>query len=98
MPIDKEKIKQELVDKSNAILAKYDEMDVVDSVSVMNMAAKTVFLGSLRVYNEDAVSNIKKDLKKDLKGYGDLAIRDEKVVPCCAPSYIHVSFNISIKN
>ena len=98
MPIDKEKIKQELVDKSNATLAKYDEMDVVDSVSVMNMAAKTVFLGSLRVYNEGSVSAIKKDLQKEFRGYGDLAIRDEKVVPCCAPSYIHVSFNISIKN
>lgn len=98
MPIDKEKIKQELVEKSNNILAKYNEMDVVDSVSVMNMAAKTVFLGSLRVYNEDVVSTIKKDLKKEFKGYGDLAVRDEKVVPCCAPSYIHISFNISIKN
>ncbi|WP_407424604.1 hypothetical protein [Methanobrevibacter sp.] len=98
MPIDKEKIKQELVDESNAILAKYNEMDVVDSVSVMNMAAKTVFLGSLRVYNEDVVSNIKKDLQKEFRGYGDLVIRDEKVVPCCAPNYIHISFNISVKN
>jgi len=98
MPIDKEKIKAELVDGSNAILAKYNEMDVIDSVSVMNMAAKTVFLGSLRVYNEGVVSNIKKDIQKEFKSYGDLAIRDEKVVPCCAPSYIHISFNISIKN
>ena len=98
MPVDKEKIKRELVDGSNNILAKYDEMDVVDSVSVMNMAAKTVFLGSLRVYNENVVSSIKKDLQKEFRGYGDLAVRDEKVVPCCAPSYIHISFNISIKN
>ncbi len=63
MPIDKAKIKEELVDKSNNILAKYAEKDIVESVSVMNMAAKTVFLGSLRVYNDDVVSNIKKDLK-----------------------------------
>ena len=64
----------------------------------MNMAAKTVFLGSLRVYNDDVVSNIKKDLKKELTGYGDLTIRDEKVIPCCAPRYVHISFNISIEN
>ena len=98
MPIDKEKIKAELVDGSNAILAKYNEMDVIDSVSVMNMAAKTVFLGSLRIYNDDVVSDIKKDLKKELSGYGDLTIRDEKVIPCCAPRYVHISFNISIAN
>ena len=96
--MDKETIKKELVDKSNNILAKYAEQDIVESVSVMNMAAKTVFLGSLRVYNESVVSNILKDLDNELKGYGELSIRDEKVVPCCAPRYIHISFNISIAN
>lgn len=96
--MDKEKIKAELVDGSNNILAKYEENDIVESVSVMNMAAKTVFLGSLRVYNEDVVSNIKKDLQKEFKQYGELSIRDEKVVPCCAPNYVHISFNISITN
>ena len=67
MLMDKEKIKAELVDKSNNILAKYAEKDIVESVSVMNMSAKTVFLGSLRIYNEDVVSDIKKDLKKALR-------------------------------
>lgn len=96
--MDKEKIKAELVDKSNNILAKYAEQDIVETISVMNMSAKTVFLGSLRVYNEDVVGDMIKDLKKELKGYGELSIRDEKVVPCCAPNYIHISFNISINN
>lgn len=96
--MDKEKIKSELVDKSNNILAKYAEPDIVETISVMNMSAKTVFLGSLRIYNEEVVSAIEKDLKKELKGYGDLTIRNEKVVPCCAPNYIHISFNISINN
>ena len=98
MDMDKEKIKAELVDKSNNILAKYAEQDIVETISVMNMSAKTVFLGSLRVYNEDVVGDMIKDLKKELKGYGELSIRDEKVVPCCAPNYIHISFNISINN
>lgn len=96
--MDKEQIKAELVDKSNNILAKYAEKDVVDSVSVMNMSAKTVFIGSLRVYNKDVAADIKKDLQKELKGYGELSIRDERVVPCCAPNYIHIAFNISISN
>ncbi len=96
--MDKEKIKKELVDESNNILAKYSEPYVVESVSVMNMASKTVFLGSLRIFNDDVVSDIKKDLEKQLKGYGVLSIRDEKIIPCCAPNYIHISFNISIEN
>lgn len=94
--MDKETIKKELADKSNAILEQYGEYEFVDAISVMNMASKTVFLGSLRVHNEDNVEKIKKDLKKQLKDYGELSIRDEKVVPCCAPKYVHISFNVSI--
>ncbi|WP_407454848.1 hypothetical protein [Methanobrevibacter sp.] len=96
--MDKEAIKKDLLDGSNTILEKYGEYELVDSISVMNMAAKTVFLGSLRVHNEDNVKRIKDDLKKEFKNYGDLAIRDEKVVPCCAPKYVHISFNVSITN
>ena len=96
--MDKEAIKKELVDKSNNILAKYDEMDVVESVSVMKMAAKTIFLGSLKVYKTEVIPNVMRDLEKELKGYGELVIRDQKVTPCCSPSYTHISFNITIPN
>lgn len=95
--MDKEEIKKELIEKSNNILSKYDEPDTVEDVSVMNMADKTVFLGSLKVFNNAFVPNIINDLKKELKGYGDLIVRDQRVTPCCSPSYIHVSFNITIK-
>ena len=64
--MDKENIKKELIDKSNNILEKYSEPDVVESVSVMNMAAKTIFLGSLKVYNTEVIPNIIRDLEKDL--------------------------------
>lgn len=63
--MDKEQIKEELVDKSNGILQKYNEMDVIDTISVMNMAKKTVFLGSLKVYNYEVVPNIMRDLKRN---------------------------------
>ena len=96
--MDKEQIKSELMDKSNNILAKYDEMDVVENVSVMNMAAKTVFLGSLKVYRTEVIPNIMRDLEKELKGYGQLVIRDQRVTPCCSPSYTHISFNVTIPN
>ena len=96
--MDKDQIKKELIDKSNNILTKYSEPDVVEDISIMNMAAKTVFLGSLRVYNEDVVKSIKNDLQKQFRDYGELSIRDEKVFPCCSPNYVHISFNISIMN
>lgn len=94
--MDKESIKKELVEISNDILTKYSEPDVVEDVSVMNMSAKTVFLGSLKVYNTEIVPNVIKDLNRKLKGYGDLIVRDQRVTPCCAPSYIHISFNVTI--
>ncbi len=96
--MDKEQIKKELTDKANGILEKYSEMDVMDTVSVMNMAAKTVFLGSLKVYNYEVIPNIMRDLEKELKGYGELVVRDQRVTPCCSPSYTHISFNVSIEN
>lgn len=96
--MDKEQIKKELIDKSNDILTKYSEPDTVESISVMNMAAKTVFLGSLKVFNTEVVPNVIRDLNKDLKSYGELIVRDQRVTPCCSPSYIHISFNVTISN
>ena len=96
--MDKETIKNELVDISNKILKKYDEMDVVETISVMNMASKTVFLGSLKVFNYEVIPNVMRDLEKELKGYGELVVRDQKVTPCCSPSYTHISFNVTISN
>ena len=96
--MDKEQIKSELQDKSNKILEKYSEMDVVETISVMNMASKTIFLGSLKVYNTEVIPNIIRDLERDLKGYGELVVRDQRVTPCCSPSYTHISFNVTVSN
>lgn len=98
MTIDKAKIKGELVDMSNDVLAKYGEQDVVESVSVMNTQAKTFFIGSLKVYDEDSVKSIKSDLEAKFTNYGKLVLKDEKIVPCCAPKFVNISFNISIEN
>ena len=96
--MDKDQIKKELIDKSNEILTKYCEADTVEDVSVMNMSSKTVFLGSLKVFNAEIVPNVIKDLNKQLKGYGELIVRDQRVTPCCSPSYIHISFNVTVLN
>ena len=98
MDIDKQKIKEELVDVSNAILARYNEPYVVDSVSVMNAQGKTTFLGSLRVFDERNLSDILNDVESSLSKYGKLSVRDEKIIPCCSANYIHISFNITVDN
>lgn len=94
--LDKEQIKKELMDKSNEILIKYNETYKVEDVSIMNASSEIIFLSSLKVYNEDLTSKIIKDLENSLKGYGNLSIRDRKVVPCCSLPYTQISFNISI--
>lgn len=96
MAIDKEQIKSELIDESNKILASYNEPYEVDGISVMNAQGKVTFLGSLRVFDERLVADIKKDAESKLKKYGKLTLRDEKVVPCCSPKYTHISFNIVV--
>ncbi len=96
--MDKDQIKTELISKSNDILTKYSEPDTVEDISIMNMSSKTVFLGSLKVFNTEIVPNVIKDLNKQLKGYGELIVRDQRVTPCCSPSYIHISFNVTISN
>lgn len=98
MNIPKQKIKNELVDISNTILAKYNEPYIVDSVSIMNAQSKIIFLGSLRVFDERNLSDILNDVKSSLSKYGKLSIRDEKIIPCCSANYIHISFNITIDN
>jgi len=98
MTLNKEKIKAELLDESNNILAYYDEPDIVERISVMNAANKTTFLGSLRIYDERKVSNIISDIKSKFSKYGKLYLRDERVVPCCSANYTHISFHITVDN
>ena len=80
---DKDAIKKELIEWSNIILKRYDEEDVVDSIS-------------LRVYNEMNVKNIEKALENCFEDYGKVSIRSRKVVPCCSLPYFHISFHINV--
>jgi hypothetical protein len=98
MPIDKEQIKKDLVDESNAILKEWNEPYVVDGISVMNAQGKTTFLGSLRVFDERNAQAIMKDVESKLSKYGKLTVRDERIVPCCSARYTHISFNITVDN
>ncbi len=98
MEINKEKIKEDLIEKSNDILKRYNEPYIVDHIAIMNTSKSINFLGNMRVIVEDSVKKIKKELEESFKDYGIIKIRDRKVVPCCAPPYVHISFNITINN
>lgn len=96
MGVDKDAIKSELIKKSNEILLNYGEPYIVEDIAILNTKDKIGFLGNLRVLNEDSVKKIKKEIEDSFKDYGTIKVRDRKVVPCCAPSYVHVSFNIEV--
>lgn len=98
MPIDKEKIKHDLIEDSNSILKEWNEPYEVDGISVMNMRGKTTFLGSLRVFDERNAPAIMREVESRLVKYGKLTVRDERVVPCCSARYTHISFNITVDN
>ena len=98
MDADKQKIRNELVEVSNDILARYNEPYTVDGVSVMNARGKTTFLGSLRVFDENNLSDILNDVDREFSKYGRLSVRDEKIIPCCSANYVHISFNITVDN
>ena len=68
---DKDAIKKEIIEGSNIILKRYDENDVVESISVMNTKGHVIFLGSLRVYNE--IKILKKLWKTVLRTMVELA-------------------------
>lgn len=93
---DKDAIKKELIEGSNIILKRYDENDVVKTISIMNTKDKVIFLGSLRIYNENNVRNVENALEDCFEDYGKITIRSSKVTPCCSMPYIHVSFHINV--
>ncbi|MCF0226479.1 MAG: hypothetical protein HUK28_04075 [Methanobrevibacter sp.] len=96
MEIDKQAIKQDLINKSNDILKNYKEPYVVEDIAILNTNDNINFLGNMRVMVEESVRKIKSDLKNALKDYENVTIRDSKVVPCCEPPFIHISFNVTI--
>lgn len=97
MAIPKDVIKNELLHGSNDILKKYNEPYEVDDIAILNTSQNINFLGNLRIYNEDIVKKVEKEINTSFKEYGELKVRSRRVVPCCAPEYYHISFNITVE-
>ena len=78
----------------------YEEMN--DTETVSSFKSHVRYLSSTMLEGRKAGSEGEKlageYVAEQLKGYGELIVRDQRVTPCCSPSYIHVSFNITITN
>lgn len=94
--VNKDRVKNELIEKLNNILKSYGEPYNVDSISIMNTSESVIFLGNLRVFNKMKVRRIMEDIERSLDSYGKLSLRKRSVVPCCTLPYTQVSFNIAI--
>ena len=63
----------------------------------INQKTAVIFnFNRLQVEFDDSVKSIKKDLEAAFREYDNVTIRERKVIPCCEPPYVHISFNIKI--
>lgn len=95
--IDKDKIKEDILFKTNKILNKFNEQELLERVSVMNMNNETVFLGNIKIYNENNFSLLKEELFNTLSNIGQVNIQNQRIVPCCSLPYYQITFRVRFK-
>ena len=72
---EKEKIKDEIVDKVNSVLEKNGESFRLDKVNVLNKADTVKFMGNYRVYDRRNYDSVSREINSFLKQYGNVDIR-----------------------
>ena len=93
--IDISKIKEEILQICNDFLQENGEPELIEDISVMNMSSKTVFLGNLKIFNEDNLNTIIDELNSSLGPLGKLTIKHQRITPCCSLPYEQVSFQLT---
>ena len=92
---EKEKIKEEIVDKINSVLEKNDESFRIDKVTVLNRSESVKFMGSYRVYDRKKYNSISREINTFLKKYGDVDIKSKKIRDS-GMKFTTVSFNFEL--
>ena len=92
---EKEKIKEEIVDKINSVLEKNDESFRIDKVTVLNRSESVKFMGSYRVYDRRKYNSISREINTFLKKYGDVDIKSKKIRDS-GMKFTTVSFNFEL--
>lgn len=92
---EKEKIKEEIVDKINSVLEKNNESFRIDKVTVLNRSDSVKFMGSYRVYDRKKYNSISREINTFLKKYGDVDIKSKKIRDS-GMKFTTVSFNFEL--
>ena len=92
---EKDKIKEEIVDKINSCLEKNNESFRMDKVTVLNKSESVKFMGSYRVYDRRKYDSISREINSFLKKYGDVEINSKKIRDS-GMKFTTVSFNFEL--
>lgn len=60
------------------------------------ISGNPLFLGTIRIYEEEKVKNVLDELKSLFKSYKSYHMSSSHVSSCCAPSYEEIRYNIEL--
>ena len=93
---EKTKIKENLIEKINKLLKSENEPNTINNIMIFNNKEFTGFMGNIKIYNPENLEKIKKTLIQILEEYGEVAINQQHIKPCCELPYDYLSFNMKI--
>lgn len=91
---EKDKIKEEIVEKVNSVLEKNGESFRMDRVNVLNKDS-VKFMGNYRVYERKNYHPVSREINSFLKEYGDVEIKSKKIRDS-GMKFTAVSFNFEL--
>ena len=92
---EKEKIKNEIVEKVNSVLEKNGESYRMDKVNILNTNETVKFMGNYRVYDRRKYDSISREINSFLKQYGNVDIKSKKIRDN-GMKFTTVSFNFEL--
>lgn len=92
---EKQKIKEEIVEKVNSVLEKNNESFRLDQVNVLNKSDSVKFMGNYRVYDRKNYSAVSAEINTFLKQYGNVEIKSKKIRDS-GMKFTTVSFNFEL--
>ena len=92
---EKDKIKEEVVNKVNSVLEKNNESYRMDKLNVLNRKETVKFMGTYRVYDRRKYDSVSREIETFLKKYGDVSINSKKIRDS-GMKFTTVSFNFEL--
>lgn len=92
----KKKLKIEILEKINNILENNQIADNLDTLTVLNLNDKISYLGNIKIFDDNKLEKIEKEMKNSFKKYESFSLNSREVISCCRPPYNNISFKIDI--